>query len=375
MLKRLLLNSVKLFGPFKHKAHKAALLFLTLSLLTGLSCGKRKPPLPPSERVAQRVSIDGFQRGNQVLLSWKMPARNAPTKSLLHISRIDVYRLAEPANAPLVLSEEEFAARSIQIASVPVTDSDFGMKTMTYNDTLQFAGQPVRLRYGVRLVNASGQKATFSNFLLIEPAATVATAPSALRAAVSQDAITLQWTAPARNINGTTPVNLVGYDIYRSESDKQAGKLLNRTPVTDTKFADNFFEFGKNYFYFVRAVSVGSAGIPVESQESNIVDIRPVDTFPPSPPAAITLAAAPNNISIFFAVNPEKDIAGYKIYRSTDPDLDKSLWTLLTPQLLPTNTFQDTKVESGNTYYYYITATDKTGNVSQPSEVVKETAP
>jgi fibronectin type 3 domain-containing protein len=304
-----------------------------------------------------------------------MPARNAPTKSLLHISRVDVYRLAEPANAPLVLSEEEFAARSIQIASVPVTDSDFGMKTMTYNDTLQFAGQPVRLRYGVRLVNASGQKATFSNFLLIEPAATVATAPSALSAAVSQDAITLQWTAPARNINGTTPVNLVGYDVYRSESDKQAGKLLNKTPVTDTRFADNFFEFGKNYFYFVRAVSVGSAGIPVESQESNIVDIRPVDTFPPSPPAAITLAAAPNNISIFFAVNPEKDIAGYKIYRSTDPDLDKSLWTLLTPQLLPTNTFQDTKVESGNTYYYYITATDKTGNVSQPSEVVKETAP
>ena len=370
-----MLNSVKLFGLFKHKAPKAALVFLTLSLLTGLSCGKRKPPLPPRERVAQRVEIDGFQRGNQVLLSWKMPARNAPTKSLLHISRVDIYRLAEPANAPLVLSEEEFAARSVQIASVPVTDSDFGMKTMTYNDTLQFAGQPVRLRYGVRLVNASGQKATFSNFLLIEPAASVAAAPTGLSTAGSQDAITLEWTAPTQNINGTTPVNLLGYEIYRSESDKQTGKLLNKTPVTDTKFADNFFEFGKNYYYFVRAVSVGSGGIPVESQESNIVNIHPVDTFPPSPPAAITLAAAPNNISIFFAVNPEKDIAGYSIYRSTDPDLDKSQWTLLTPKLLPTNTFQDTKVETGKTYYYYITATDKTGNVSEPSEVVKETAP
>jgi fibronectin type 3 domain-containing protein len=145
--------------------------------------------------------------------------------------------------------------------------------------------------------------------------------------------------------------------------------------VTDTKFADSFFEFGKNYYYFVRAVSVGSGAIPVESQESNIINIRPVDTFPPSPPAAITLAAAPNNISIFFAVNPEKDIAGYKIYRSTDPDQDKSQWALLTPQLLPTNTFQDAKIESGRTYYYYITATDKAGNVSEPSEVVKETAP
>jgi fibronectin type 3 domain-containing protein len=273
------------------------------------------------------------------------------------------------------LSEEEFAAHSVQIASVPVTDDDFSLKTMTYNDTLEFAGQPVRLRYAVRLVNASGQKATFSNFLLIEPAATVAAAPSGLSSSVLQDAITLQWTAPTTNINGTTPVNILGYDIYRSESNKQAGKLLNKTPVSETKYSDNFFEFGKNYFYFVRAVSVGSGGVPVESQESNVINVKPVDVFPPSAPTAITLAAAPNNISIFFAVNPEKDIAGYKIYRSTEPDLDKKQWILLTPQLLSTNTFQDTKVESGKTYYYYITATDKTGNVSEPSEVVKETAP
>lgn len=375
MLIILSLNRFKLNRRFKHKASKAGLAFITLALLMSLSCGKRGAPLPPIERVQQRVDVQGFQRGNQVLLSWKMPARNAPLKSLLHISRADIYRLAEPANAPLVLSEEEFAAHSVQIASVPVTDNDFGLKTMTYNDTLEFAGQPVRLRYAVRLVNASGQKAAFSNFLLIEPAAAVAGAPSGLSSSVSQDAIALQWAAPAANINGTTPVNLLGYNIYRSESDKQAGKLLNKTPVSDTKYADGFFEFGKNYFYFVRAVSVGSGGVPVESQESNIINVRPVDIFPPSTPTAITLAAAPNNISIFFAVNPEKDIAGYRIYRSTDPDLDKKQWTLLTPQLLPTNTFQDTKVESGKTYYYYLTATDKNGNVSEPSEVVQETAP
>jgi hypothetical protein len=375
MLNTLSLNRFKLNGRFKLKAGKAGLAFLTLALLMSLSCGKRGAPLPPRERVPQRVEVEGFQRGSQVLLSWKMPARNAPLKSLLHISRVDIYRLAEPANAPLVLSEEEFAAHSVQIASVPVTDDDFSLITLTYNDTLEFAGQPVRLRYAVRLVNASGQKATFSNFLLIEPAATVATAPSSLSSSVSQDAITLQWTAPTANINGTTPVNILGYDIYRTESDKQAGKLLNKTPVSDTKYADSFFEFGKNYFYFVRAVSVGSAGVPVESQESNIVNVRPIDIFPPSAPTAITLAAAPNNISIFFAINPEKDIAGYKIYRSTDPDLDKKQWTLLTPQLLTTNTFQDTKVESGKTYYYHITATDKAGNVSAPSDVVNETAP
>jgi len=50
-------------------------------------------------------------------------------------------------------------------------------------------------------------------------------------------------------------------------------------------------------------------------------------------------------------------------------------WTLLTPDLLKTNTFQDTRVESGKVYYYYLTATDKFGNVSKPSEIVSETVP
>ena len=58
-----------------------------------------------------------------------------------------------------------------------------------------------------------------------------------------------------------------------------------------------------------------------------------------------------------------------------DPSLEKSKWTLLTPQLLTLNTYQDKSVESGKTYYYYLTATDSSGNVSQPSEVVSEQAP
>jgi hypothetical protein len=146
-------------------------------------------------------------------------------------------------------------------------------------------------------------------------------------------------------------------------------------PVSDTNFDDEFFEFDKPLFYFVRAVSVGTGGSPVESRESNIVQILPKDTFPPSPPAAITLAATPTTISIFFATNPEKDVTGYRLYRSEDAGLEKASWTLLTPEPLTTNTFQDPGVESGKTYYYYLTAIDKAGNISEPSEVVSETVP
>jgi hypothetical protein len=358
----------------KHKNVKAPLVLLALAVLIGcLSCGKRKPPLPPTSRVIQRTEATGFQRGNQVILSWKMPARNAADNNVQNIKRVDIYRLAEPLSSPLTLSEEEFATRSVLIATVPITDADFALKTLSYADTLEFAGQPSRLRYAIRFVNASGQKASFSNFLLIEPAAKAAGAPTSLSAVVSQNAISLAWNSPQANADGSTPVNLLGYNVYRSEAKTEAGKILNKTPITEIKFPDRFFEFDKEYFYFVRAVSVGTGGVPIESSESNIVTVKPKDTFAPSAPASITLAATPTTISIFFPTNPENDVTGYKIYRSEDPALDKAKWKLLTLNLLETNTFQDSEVTSGKTYYYYLTATDKFGNVSEPSEVVSET--
>jgi len=359
----------------KHIARKAPLALVILSALIGLSCGKRGAPIPPREKVLQRIEIDGFQRGNQIILSWKMPARNAPKNNVQYIARADIYRLAEPATSPQLISEEEFANRSTLIAAMNITNADFGLKTLNYKDTLQFAGQAARLRYAIRFVNAAGQKAAFSNTLLIEPTSKLAANPTSLSAETSQDAVNLKWSAPTTNIDGTTPVSLLGYNIYRSNSEKEPAKLLNNAPVQTTDFNDEFFEFEKDYYYFVRAVSVGLEAEPVESSESNIIKFRGVDTFAPSAPSAITIAAAPGTISIFFAINPEKDIAGYKIYRSEDKDTPLANWTLLTTGLLNTNTFQDTRVESGKTYFYYLTATDKTGNVSEPSEIVSETAP
>jgi fibronectin type 3 domain-containing protein len=78
---------------------------------------------------------------------------------------------------------------------------------------------------------------------------------------------------------------------------------------------------------------------------------------------------------LFFPPNPETDIAGYRIYRSTDPNKPKAEWEQMTKELQTANTFTDNRVESGKTYYYYVTATDKFGNVSPPSDVVNETVP
>lgn len=344
-----------------------------------LACGKRRPPLPPVERVQQRTELlSGAQQGNEVILSWPAPTRNAPDSSVQSIRRIDVYRLAEKPDAKLALTEDEFAARATLVGSVTYDEIRNAGETLLYRDALELAGEPTRLRYAVRYVNASGQRAAFSNFLLIEPAARVSRPPvmQLTNKEVAEDAITLTWQAPTENIDGSSPVNLLGYNIYRmDESQSVPGQTpLNSSLLSGTTFADKTFKFGGEYRYLVRSVSLGTEGAQVESLNSNIVSVSPRDVFPPAAPSGISLAPAPGRLSIFFAANTESDIAGYNIYRSNDPELPKP-WTKLNAVLLTRTSFQDDKVESGRKYYYYIIAVDIVGNASLTSDVVSETVP
>jgi predicted phage tail protein len=361
---------------------KRRLLSLTLllaALFVVTNCGKRRPPQPPIERVQQRTELlSGVQRGNQVILSWPAPRRNASDASVQSIRRIDVYRLAEKPRAPLGLTEEEFATRSTLIGSVTFDEIKNASEVLTYTDTLELAGEPTRLRYAVRYVNAAGQRASFSNFLLLEPAARIALPPVMIVTGkeISEDTITISWEPPTANIDGSTPVNLLGYNVYRiSETGGELIQPLNDALVSGTQYQDKNFKPGETYHYVVRSVSLGTEGAQVESLNSNVVSVSPRDIFPPSAPASITVAAAPGRLSIFFPANPEGDIAGYNIYRSTDPDLPLDRWTKLNATLLTKTTFQDEKVESGRRYYYYLVAVDTAGNHSPRSEVVSETVP
>jgi hypothetical protein len=345
-----------------------------------VGCGKRRPPLPPVERVQQRTeALSGVQRGNQVILSWPAPVRNAPDSSVQSIRRIDVYRLAQRPNAPLPLTEEDFSAKSTLIGSVTYDEIQKATDTLTYVDTLELAGEPTRLRYAITFVNAAGQRAAFSNFLLIEPAARIAQAPTlaATGKENTEEGVVLTWQPPAANIDGSTPVNLLGYNVYRlDEEQADPGQIpINGALVSGTQYVDKTAKFGANYRYIVRSVSLGTEGAQVESLNSNLLPVARVDTFPPAAPSALSIVAAPNRISIFFAANTEGDIAGYNIYRSTDPNTPKDQWTKLNTALLTRTSFQDERVETGKRYYYYVTAIDTANNVSAPSEVVTEVTP
>lgn len=355
--------------------------FLLLTFAFGAAaCGKRRPPLPPVERVPQRTELlSGVQRGNRVILSWPAPRRNASDESVQSIRRVDIYRLAEGVDDPLPLTEEEFSSRATLVGSVSYEEIQAAKETLSYADELTLR-EPLRLRYAVRYVNAANQRASFSNFLLIEPAASVSQPPVVDQSPeVTQNAVVLRWQAPAANVDNTTPVNLLGYNVYRAAASQNqpAQTPLNPRPITASSFADQSFTFGEEYVYVVRAVSLGTGGEPVESLNSNAVTATPRDIFAPAVPTGVTAAAspAPLRISVFFAASVDRDVAGYNVYRSEDQNLPKEQWTKLNKTLVDRTTFQDDAVQSGKKYCYYVTATDAAGNVSQPSDVYCETAP
>lgn len=358
---------------------KRRLLLLTFIFALSLSaCGKRRPPLPPTENVPQRTELlSGVQRGNQVILSWPAPRRNAAETSVQSIRRIDIYRVAESPDDALPLTEEEFSARATLIGSVPFSSIGRATENLTYEDTLTLT-EPVRLRYALRYVNATGQRASFSNFLLIEPATRVSQPPVLLSIVnETENAVKVRWQTPPANVDNSTPVNLLGYNVYRTDrsQNEPAQTPLNSSVLSSTEFNDQTFTFGEEYAYLVRAVSLGTGGAQVESLNSNALGIAPRDTFPPTAPTKISINGAPRRVSLFFLANPERDVAGYNIYRSSDPNTPKDRWTKLNRIPFERTTYQDDAVESGVKYFYYLTALDTVGNTSQPSEVVSETVP
>src|SRR5262249_9145734 len=151
----------------------------------------------------------------------------------------------------------------------------------------------------------------------------------------SEAAITVSWQPPKANVDDSTPVNLLGYNVYRA-TESPAGTsptLPNREPITATPYAGKTFKFGAKHKYFVRAVSSRSEARPVESTDPSTIPASQIDNYPPAAPTGFSVTSAPGRIALFWRDNTEPDLAGYIILRSTDPNLPTPRWTHLTKEI------------------------------------------
>src|SRR5262249_2526096 len=127
--------------------------------------------------------------------------------------------------------------------------------------------------------------------------------------------------------------------------------------------------------YVVRAVAIAGEG-PVESDDSAPAVVAPKDTFLPAAPQNLVAAVAappgsPPTVDLSWSMNVESDLAGYRVYRSNKHDTQGQL---LTPELLPAPAYRDMSVQSGEHYWYSVTAVDRTGNESSATTVAADLA-
>jgi len=160
----------------------------------------------------------------------------------------------------------------------------------------------------------------------------------------------LYW-EPAQEITG------LEYQVYRSIDDKNYELLVDS--VKAQHYRDVSVEVNKKYYYQV-AVVAGE-----QSVFSKKVTITAEDNLAPSSPINIKTVYDEKMgvITVSWEVSKDDDFSYINIYRSTKPG---ELGALLT-KIISNNSFVDSDVLEGESYYYTLTSVDQHGNESTKS--------
>jgi predicted phage tail protein len=171
------------------------------------------------------------------------------------------------------------------------------------------------------------------------------------------------------NISWTNPKEVIfkNIRIYRSTEKNKIGDLIVTLDGRTTFFQDKEVERNKNYYYIVRSVIswVDHKNSNVEDQESDNFDQklgRPIDRVPPFPPKNIQIIAGQKSGSLLIKwTNPtDEDFDHVQIYRSEMPN---KIGILIGSNIKDVS-FQDQGLNDNLSYYYILTAVDKSGNES-----------
>jgi hypothetical protein len=358
------------------------LLAVALLSLCFLGCASPGDPVERKPPVAEAVAdLQAEQTANEVLLTFALPTQTADRRPLNRPLSIEIYR---GIGAPGADSETHMTLL-VTIPSSEIQQYTTGGR-VRYADPLtpQDFAQPnvAGVSYTVRTRASVEKDSEPSNvaYLLVRPAFEPI---SDLKTQVTQSAVVLTWTAPAKTLTGSMPP-VTGYRVYRGEGrtaeTPTAGSKAPLTKIGDSEsptFKDTQFEFGKTYVYSVRSV-VGSGVEALESADSNPVTITPRDTFPPAAPLGLVVALVPRQgetpayLELSWAISAETDLAGYNVYRSEQAGIRG---TQLTKDLLLTPAFRDMNVQPGHRYFYTVTAVDRSGNESPASAAVSGGVP
>jgi fibronectin type 3 domain-containing protein len=153
--------------------------------------------------------------------------------------------------------------------------------------------------------------------------------------------------------------------IYRG-SDIDKLTLLTKIAPNAKNFTDSKVIGGISYAYAL-AVQSGSSISP----RSPAKVATAINSTPPKTPSQAKISSSTNSLSLTWAANPEPDLWGYLIYRSTNKDTALKDAVLLNPTPLKTPKFTDTLLQGSTLEYsYQIVAINTSAIRSQPSQTI-----
>lgn len=162
--------------------------------------------------------------------------------------------------------------------------------------------------------------------------------------------------------------DVAGYRLYRTENEDTPANYVMIFDSLDTEYIDLNLEYTTRYYYRVSAYDLSGN----ESEQSDAVQGMPQNTQPPGRPAGLAVNAYNIEspvIRLFWSANTETDLRGYNIYRGTTAG---TVTQLIDSTL---NIFyDDTTIEIDTVYYYKITAYDRGGEESAPTDPESDAA-
>jgi hypothetical protein len=355
-------------------------------VLLAAGCGAPGEPTPPTPPVPVAVTDVAVQQiGDAVQLTFTFPTKTISGDRLNEFPAIEILRGSLKADGspdarsfrvietiPGALVGNYRSAEKVQVVS-----------RISPDNLRAYLGGALAYRVRTR---ASRRRASAESNTAIVRIYPVPERIISIHAAVTEFAIELSWAAPTRTSTGEPLPRISEYRVYRGEIDPAsadaAGKDLSgakwKSPLAflastlTTSYRDTAFDFDRTYLYTVRTVIPADSGT-LESSDSVPLIVTPRDIFPPATPQGLIAAVvrsepnSPPEVDLSWSINTEADLAGYRVHRS---EQQGTPGPLVTPDLLLSPVYRDTSVLPGHTYWYSVTAVDRSGNESSPSALV-----
>jgi hypothetical protein len=343
-------------------------------------CGAPGEPQPLSPPVPTAVSdLAAHQQGNGVQLVFTLPSHTTTGQRLAQPPAAEIFRgRLKPDGQPDNGSFRLVYTIPGALAHAYTADGKVQFTDPIAAEELR-ANPGATLAYRVRTRAAKEKDSADSNTVT----ATVLPVPEKvprLDSKVTQNSIELSWPVPEFPAPGGT---ITGYRVYRGQLDSTVA-IPSASDLAQAKWAsppallaetqsnsyhDSLFDFGKTYVYWVRSVTM-AGGNAIESDDSVPAIVTPQDTFPPAVPQNLVAVVLPGPdggrlVDLSWSINLETDLAGYRVYRS---EKQGERGEALQAELVTSPAFRDSSVQAGRQYWYSVSAVDRTGNESAPSE-------